>query len=672
MTITKISAFFRSSIYLLTATLIALSSATSVSALSPHSELFIQNDILFYDPTPANDNDYGENHCIDQNHGATLSSGNTKSDLVWNFFIKNPGAGISNNPAAIAGVLGNIKQESDFDPFSVSGKSNQYYGLYQFNINEDNGFKDFLKKQGLFEYFGKKNLTGDLVAKAIDAELNFLINTKRWKEQYLGGFNYINDKTPYSYAELFVATVERAVYSREKTNSSNQIKDPGVRKYINDFIYPKNSEYQNIGYQQIDKRREYAKGFHKSLAKSNSSNKNRLSASFKDGWLINNSLNIENNDYTKSPSSYVSAKEFITSDQKPNKILLHRISPSLTTNTSHFTLDLKKRSGYQHFSINRPALAIREGNIDQQGIISIAIKVTDIKDFTPDDYKYLALIIKSVATTTGIPLSLHPDWTAKIANIIKYNDFLNYKGIIGNLHLPSISKSLDNPGNIKSVLESALKQDLTDHKILISNDNKLIDCEDASESVENIIEDIKKHGNQGLTLEQAQKFMKTYVNLRNLSATKLNQLYSIKNVRGAQGGSPIFNCVALIYYYVNGFRDGKMISPLGNGREVTTTLSKHGFPKYKKPESFAIFSTTSGETLDSNGNTYGHTGIVLGLEGNSIIIGEASYGGGPKHTTARKIDLKKFLNDNKNLSFAYFKPDQTKLANAINGTPPKK
>ena len=114
----------------------------------------------------------------------------------------------------------------------------------------------------------------------------------------------------------------------------------------------------------------------------------------------------------------------------------------------------------------------------------------------------------------------------------------------------------------------------------------------------------------GLNLEQAKAFMKRYgENVNGFSAKQSGALWDACN----GGGS---NCVTFSYFFNNTFTDLPAGMKDGNGEAIVGTLRSKGADGGSTPKVFSTFSWSGG--------TYGHTGIVLGIQGNEIIVGHAS------------------------------------------------
>ena len=68
-------------------------------------EMFSQNNISFYDPTDCLSSGNG-------GRGASVLSGNTIEEKIWNYFVQAGIPGVSDDAAVIAGIMGNFYAES--------------------------------------------------------------------------------------------------------------------------------------------------------------------------------------------------------------------------------------------------------------------------------------------------------------------------------------------------------------------------------------------------------------------------------------------------------------------------------------------------------------------------------------------------------------------------------
>lgn len=118
-------------------------------------------------------------------------------------------------------------------------------------------------------------------------------------------------------------------------------------------------------------------------------------------------------------------------------------------------------------------------------------------------------------------------------------------------------------------------------------------------------------GDGGLTEEQAKTFVMNYgENRNNDTKNTLNHLWYSCNGMGS-------NCVSFSVFFLKKFTS-LSIGATGNGDNVVNYLRGIGVPTGNEPRVGAIFSWSGGK--------YGHTGVVLGIQGDTVIVGHASCG----------------------------------------------
>lgn len=114
----------------------------------------------------------------------------------------------------------------------------------------------------------------------------------------------------------------------------------------------------------------------------------------------------------------------------------------------------------------------------------------------------------------------------------------------------------------------------------------------------------------GLNEEQAKQFMMNYGENKNDSSKESAGATSWNRCNG--GGS---NCVTFSQFFLNKFA-GLSDFGLPDGSAVVRHLGSKGMATGSEPRLYATFSWSGGD--------YGHTGIVLGIHGDTIIVGHAS------------------------------------------------
>ena len=216
---------------------------------------------------PSDNNGFNEwvkviKEAIPQNCTAGMLAGNSIGEKIWNYFVQAGIEGVSDNPAAIAGILGNLYTESGLNPF-MRGESGGFGGLYMLMDSAGNELwsaitstvgKDYWKFYGWWcgvgDYPGgsscadsvlaQNNVPQDAIDTAIKMELDYLvlgeINGQKAGNQgfhsefedFIKNFSVITDKnSPRSYAELFLVLVEIAYETSSVGGQTPQ--DAGVR-----------------------------------------------------------------------------------------------------------------------------------------------------------------------------------------------------------------------------------------------------------------------------------------------------------------------------------------------------------------------------------------------------------------------------------------------------------
>ena len=238
----------------------ALSTFEDRTGEMSEEDLHYYSDNGIYFINPCNNEGAKSSSCV-----GTLPGSNTE-EKIWNYFVEANIDGISNNPAAIAGIMGNFKQESEFNPFATTGI---YYGIFQ--TPKEN--LHAVDEAGLGQYWGSSSAPDDAIQKAVELELNYLTQENprfRGEGDWQGkGFlTFINEaeNTPEAYSDLFLVTYEDA-YTENATSPhmagvSNALEDKAAKK-ASESIYGRIRYYQEAG-----KRREYARELYDKYASS--------------------------------------------------------------------------------------------------------------------------------------------------------------------------------------------------------------------------------------------------------------------------------------------------------------------------------------------------------------------------------------------------------------------
>ncbi len=138
-------------------------------------------------------------------------------------------------------------------------------------------------------------------------------------------------------------------------------------------------------------------------------------------------------------------------------------------------------------------------------------------------------------------------------------------------------------------------------------------------------------------------------------AQKLADYYNGSEVDASYWGLPFgkTNCVSFSAFFVQRFTSvGRTSRAWGNGKDVANNLAQNeGLPTGTEPRPYAVFSITNGVTVCDDGYLCGHTGVVVGVEGDKVITVEAAYPSTPAYVATR--DLSYFVNDKYGDTFVY-------------------
>lgn len=133
----------------------------------------------------------------------------------------------------------------------------------------------------------------------------------------------------------------------------------------------------------------------------------------------------------------------------------------------------------------------------------------------------------------------------------------------------------------------------------------------------------------GMTQEQANAHMEVYANLDMAYWGSAN----IPLNQGCKDGD-LSNCVAYSHYFLARYTSCTQ-SFLGNGKDIVAAAAETcGLQTGDTPRPYAVFSTTGP-------SVYGHTGVVLGIDGDTLILGEAGCSTPASWTGAHPMSLAK-------------------------------
>ena len=623
---------------------------------------FGENNIIFYNP------DGKPKDCIHQGKGGLLE-GNNLIEKIWNYITNLNIAGLSDNPSAISGIIGNMWTETGgtFNPF-IQNKSG-CTGIIQWckgSWNDD--FFTEMTNAGYNAYYGKKveDLDPQIVDDALYLQLDILF-TKNLPHavnanNFISHLNTPSNKTGASgaraYADLFLVTVENAY------GGGGKIEDSGVRAI----------QGSHTTWQAAADRRAHAEDIYNTYGTKAGGGGGGESGEEEPGesgsgtgisWGSDGFISSGLPGYTKEVpasgwSNETENRAFTTSG--PNKILLHSTEgstgglaayPSGNHYAAHFTLDAVNKKVSQHYSINVASQAIKA--VDQEGPIQIELvgfsqghedSKYRLSNWGEDEWDYVALVLTAIAEETGIPLTTSVDW-ANPSRLASKEIFKNYSGILGHMH--AYANDHVDPGNIWPMLSEALARNPNAAKFRGGQGRGGVCPEDGNGAA------LVEGGFQSVAEAEA-AVMAEYkaINPRSYGVSDAGDTflkkYNIPNVN-CKSGTDLENCVAFVSWFIGRFTSKSASLP--NGSKVVETLtSKYGFSNEgTTPKVYAIFSTASGSTMCGNVKC-GHTGVVLGINKstNKIIVGEAGCSSA-SFTGAPEYNLTNFSNGS--YTFAY-------------------
>ncbi len=422
------------------------------------------------------------------------------------------------------------------------------------------------------------------------------------------------------------------------------VKDkPGT--YISDNVHP-TEEGRKLFAKVI------AKGITKGGGGSDGSGKTLVDISWQNGWISGGMEGY----HKESAVAADAAGTFRLEDSshtgefeggKANKITLHYTAGTDQGGggglklygggyPAHFTINLPKKEVYQHFPITHPSDAV--ASVDKTAGIQIEIIGTegnslgkqwnlfDKESYGDEEWDYLAMLVVGIGAELGIPMETSVDWAnpSRLSN----EKFASTKGFVGHMHAPQNDHT--DPGNIWPMLEDALER--------VGAGSGKDQCGNKRSS--------KIEG--GLTLEEAQKLANYYKLV--LDPGPFNLPYGK------------WNCVSMSAWFVQAFTDvGFSSRAWGNGADVAANLkATEGWETGTEPRPWSIFAVTKGVTY-CGAHLCGHTGVVVGVQGDKVITIEAAYGS-VGYAAAVERDISYFENTKYGFTFAYmddhFQPEK--------------
>lgn len=165
-------------------------------------------------------------------------------------------------------------------------------------------------------------------------------------------------------------------------------------------------------------------------------------------------------------------------------------------------------------------------------------------------------------------------------------------------------------------------------------------------------------GEGGLTIDQAKKLMTYYADIETDDAVRsLPGMAGFYTLDGCPGKP---NCTAFSAYFIAKFTNMKS-NAMGYGYEKVRSLAADnpGSQTGTMPQPFAVFSTGT--------TSPGHTGIILGIHGDTAVIGEASCGAGRQGIRAFETPVSKINSGEYTYLYTTGSVKQDVLSGVING-----
>ncbi|MBR0482967.1 C39 family peptidase [Candidatus Saccharibacteria bacterium] len=281
----------------------------------------------------------------------------------------------------------------------------------------------------------------------------------------------------------------------------------------------------------------------------------------------------------------------------------------------------------------RDVLVISAGNNDPNGFTDADLSARILAN-APDVQKII-FVENYDANNPDLFNSNNQAYTA-LANSNSRVDVAKWKNSAQNNpgYLSGITPTADGANELASVIADAVGADMYG-----KSDAKICECSTNTGSVEG-----------GLDLGQADELARQYRS--DTHSGEYNKVIRINN------------CVNATAFFVQTFTSiGKVGRKWGNGVETAHRLAKDfNLPEGNEPKPFSIFSVSAGG--------FGHTGVVLAVNGDDIVTLEAHYS---KDVSAAKIyhhSKSYFKNSVYGTAFTYLDSvvDAGKVSSALGGT----
>lgn len=173
--------------------------------------------------------------------GGGLLPGDENWERIWNYLIESNISGLSDNPAALAGVVANAHYESGYEPLNYADwDGHPSYGLFMNTEEWARGgeLRDKVNSATGGNYWGNTDSPQDIEDEAIRATIDFVKDLSGFTA-FLSELNTV-DNTPEGYVDLFRDTYEICNMSYDSCNNrhpeARRIYDEAMSKGVSSSV----------------------------------------------------------------------------------------------------------------------------------------------------------------------------------------------------------------------------------------------------------------------------------------------------------------------------------------------------------------------------------------------------------------------------------------------------
>lgn len=605
--------FFRNFLGVVFAVFLAFLPTNLAFAKLSESQLnmFSQNNILFYDPTGG---------------GITCYSGNLSGDTIMakvvNYLSGNNTTGFTLSENGIAGILANFQGESGFNPFRYQGDtlSGPAYGIAQFDpmskilepLRTDprtaNYFNEYIDLK--YTYFDsetglpKESVPMEVVDAWLSVQLDFFFgSSSEFENTRVGDYRNLGGSMGLDY-------ISSDMTAHEALDAAKSAED-ATRIFVWIMERPADKEgAANSRSQNAQKWLSYVQ-----------------SMSVISGSVTNPGVSVNGNDVTIIGDS-ITVNAIAQLEQTMPGVDIHaQVSKQFYNGTADNPAGITILKELVNNNELRSTLVYALGTngnftLEQaQEVVDLAgssRKVIFVTNFTTsDDYSANNNVIAKVKNdNANVSVA---DWKAAIES--QPDAYLS-----DGVHPNEAGRTL-----FASIIANTIS---------------------ASGSLTSVC--IEGSVNGGLSESQAQA---------------LADYYNSNEVDADYWGLPYgkMNCVSFSAFFVQRFTSvGLSPRSWGHGKDFANNLAQtENLPTGTAARPFAVFSVTKGDTVCDDGHLCGHTGIVVAVDGDSLITVEAAYQS--SDATVYHRDISYFENTKYGDTFTYLDTilNQSELAQIV-------